>query len=43
MSATWRERLNQRRREIGIEGSEYNYIQRYIDIVEATVDVKKLI
>ena len=31
MSATWRERLSQRRREIGIEGPEYDYIQRYIE------------
>jgi|GEM_PF-1152254 len=31
MSITWRERLSQRRLEIGIEGSEYDYIQRYIE------------
>ena len=31
MSATWRERLSHRRREIGIEGPEYDYIQRYIE------------
>lgn len=31
MSVTWRERLSQRRREIGIEGPEYDYIQRYIE------------
>jgi hypothetical protein len=31
MSATWRERLSQRRQEIGIEGPEYDYIQRYIE------------
>ena len=30
MSATWRERLSQRRLEIGIEGPEYDYIQGYI-------------
>ncbi len=31
MSITWRERLSQRRREIGIDGQEYDYIQRYIE------------
>ena len=31
MSVTWRERLSQRRLEIGIEGPEYDYIQRYIE------------
>ena len=31
MSVTWRERLSQRRREIGIEGTDYDYIQRYIE------------
>ena len=31
MSETWRQRLNRRRLEIGIEGEEYNYIQRYIE------------
>ena len=31
MSITWRERLSQRRREIGIEGPEYDYIQKYIE------------
>ena len=31
MSVTWRERLSQRRLEIGIDGPEYDYIQRYIE------------
>ena len=31
MSATWRERLSQKRLEIGIQGPEYEYIQRYIE------------
>lgn len=31
MSETWRERLSQRRLEIGIQGPEYDYIQRYIE------------
>ena len=31
MSETWRQRLSQRRLEIGIEGPEYDYIQRYIE------------
>ena len=31
MSETWRQRLSRRRLEIGIEGSEYDYIQNYIE------------
>ena len=31
MSESWRERLSRRRLEIGIEGEEYDYIQRYIE------------
>ncbi|MGI9565941.1 MAG: hypothetical protein ACR2LL_02870 [Nitrosopumilus sp.] len=31
MSETWRQRLSRRRREIGIEGPEYDYIQKYIE------------
>jgi len=30
MSETWRQRLSRRRLEIGIEGAEYDYIQKYI-------------
>jgi len=31
MSESWRQRLSRRRLEIGIEGPEYDYIQRYIE------------
>ncbi|MGH1567108.1 MAG: hypothetical protein ACRBB5_06800 [Nitrosopumilus sp.] len=31
MNVTWRERPRQRRLEIGIDGSEYDYIQKYIE------------
>ena len=31
MSESWRQRLARRRLEIGIEGKEYDYIQRYIE------------
>ena len=31
MSESWRQRLSRRRVEIGIEGEEYDYIQRYIE------------
>ena len=31
MSESWRERLSRRRLEIGIEGKEYDYIQKYIE------------
>ena len=31
MSETWRERLSRRRLEIGIDGKEYDYVQRYIE------------
>ena len=31
LSESWRERLRRRRLEIGIEGEEYDYIQRYIE------------
>ena len=38
MSETWRQRLIRRRLEIGIEGSEYDYIQRYIEFYCSEVD-----
>ena len=38
MSVTWRDRLNQRRQEIGIEGAEYDYIQRYIEFYCSEAD-----
>jgi len=38
MSETWRERLSRRRLEIGIEGPEYDYIQKYIEFYCKTVD-----
>ena len=31
MSETWRERLSRRRFELGIEGPEYDYIEKYIE------------
>lgn len=31
MSATWRERLAQRRLDLGLEGKEYDYIKTYIE------------
>ncbi len=38
MSITWRERLRQRRAEIGIAGSEYDYIQNYIEFYCSEAD-----
>jgi alcohol dehydrogenase class IV len=38
MSVTWRERLRERRREIGIEGPEHDYIQRYIESFYSEAD-----
>ena len=38
MSETWRERLSRRRREIGIEGKEYDYVQRYIEFYCSEAD-----
>jgi len=31
MNETWRQRLSRRRLEIGIEGSEYDFVQSYIE------------
>ncbi len=38
MSQTWRERLSIRRREIGIDGPEYDYIQNYIEFYCSEAD-----
>ena len=38
MSVTWRERLQQRRQEIGIDGPEYDYIQSYIEFYCSEAD-----
>lgn len=38
MSETWRERLRSRRKEIGIEGPEYDYIQKYIEFYCSEAD-----
>ena len=38
MSETWRQRLDRRRMEIGIEGSEYDYIQKYIEFYCSEAD-----
>jgi len=38
MSETWRQRLSRRRFEIGIEGPEYDYIQRYIEFYCSEAD-----
>jgi hypothetical protein len=38
MSETWRQRLSRRRLEIGIEGSEYDYIQSYIEFYCSEAD-----
>ena len=38
MSESWRQRLNRRRLEIGIEGPEYDYIQRYIEFYCSEAD-----
>ena len=38
MSATWRERLAQRRLEIGIDGPEYDYILKYIEFYCSEAD-----
>ena len=40
MSETWRERLSRRRREIGIDGPEYDYIQSYIGYYCSEADRK---
>ena len=40
MSETWRERLSRRRREIGINGPEYDYIQSYIEFYCSEADRK---
>ena len=38
MSETWRQRLSRRRLEIGIEGTEYDYIQKYIEFYYSEAD-----
>ena len=38
MSETWRERLRRRRKEIGINGPEYDYIQNYIEFYCSEAD-----
>jgi len=38
MSETWRQRLSRRRLEIGIKGSEYDYIQKYIAFYYSEAD-----
>ena len=38
MSETWRQRLSRRRLEIGIEGPEYDYIQKYIEFYCSEAD-----
>jgi len=38
MSETWRQRLGRRRLEIGIEGTEYDYIQKYIEFYCSEAD-----
>ena len=38
MSESWRQRLSRRRTEIGIEGPEYDYIQRYIEFYCSEAD-----
>ena len=40
MSETWRQRLSRRRLEIGIEGPEYDYIQKYIEFYCSEADRK---
>ena len=38
MSETWRERLQRRRLEIGLEGKEYDYVQKYIEFYCSEAD-----
>ena len=38
MSETWKQRLSRRRVEIGIEGVEYDYIQKYIEVYCSEAD-----
>jgi hypothetical protein len=38
VSESWRERLSRRRLEIGIEGTEYDYIQGYIEFYCSEAD-----
>ena len=38
MSETWRQRLDRRRNEIGIQGQEYDYIQKYIEFYCSEAD-----
>jgi len=38
MSETWRERLARRRLELGLEGAEYDYIQKYIEFYCSEAD-----
>ncbi len=38
MSETWRQRLSRRRFELGIEGPEYDYIEKYIEFYCSEAD-----
>ncbi len=38
MSETWRQRLRRRRFELGIEGPEYDYIEKYIEFYCSEAD-----
>jgi len=38
MSENWRQMLSRRRLEIGIEGTEYDYIQKYIEFYCSEAD-----
>jgi hypothetical protein len=40
MSESWRQRLERRRIEIGIDGPEYDYIKRYIEFYCSEADRK---
>jgi len=40
MSATWRQRLAQRRLDLGLEGKEYDYIKTYIESYCKESDVR---
>ena len=40
MSENWRQRLSRRRLEIGIEGKEYDYIQKYIEFYCYEADIR---
>ena len=40
MSETWKQRLSRRRVEIGIEGAEYDYVQKYIEFYCSEADCR---